>query len=151
MKSHFSFKDYTNNVKEDLDLDLTTILTFHSASQTDFVPQLNIPKQTTKGQEKKKDQERMLWITERSTQDGILLVANSSSKWNNCKNTAKYLQGYPLSALHLQPLALQKFLELEVDSVHFRSQWISLVTSPVITRPQLTLKTPNSLQKNAPS
>lgn len=45
MKSHFSFKDYTTNVK---DLDLTTILTFHSVSLTDFVPQLNIPKETMK-------------------------------------------------------------------------------------------------------
>lgn len=45
MKSHFSFKDYATNVK---DLDLTTILTFHSVSLTDFVPQLNVPKETMK-------------------------------------------------------------------------------------------------------
>lgn len=146
MKSHFSFKDYTTNVK---DLDLTTILTFHSVSLTDFVPQLNIPKETMKrewgggGNRLGKDvmDHRKIYLG----RYGILWVANSSRERNNCKNTAKYLQGYPLSALHLQPLALQKCIELEVDSVHFRSQQTSLVTSPIITRPHLTLITPNSL------
>ena len=40
-------------VKEDLDLTMI-ILTFHSVSQTDLVPQLNIPKKTMKGPKKKK-------------------------------------------------------------------------------------------------